>query len=814
MRQDRPGRGRERRREDVERAARLRLLVEQMPVVLWSTDADLRITSFMGAWGSSPPLEPDRIPGASLAEFLGVDDPKAPPIAAHQRALTGGSATYEAVWQARTFHVRVEPLRDASGTITGVVGAALDITERKRSEEELRKLSLAVEQSPASVLITDREGNIEYVNPKFTRLTGYSRDEVRGVNPSILKSGDLSPDAYRELLNTITSGTEWRGELHTRKKSGEFFWEAASISPIKNGQGKVTHFISVTEDITERKGAEEALKESEERYRILFQRSVAGVFRSTLEGQLLDCNDAFLGIFGWDSREELLSQHAPGLLSDPEERSDLLARLRKEGSVQNRELALRRKDGQPIWVLENVSLVPGRPGEPELLVGTVLDITDRKRAQEAMVHQAFHDELTGLPNRRLFEDRLSLAIGYANRSQKGLAVLYLDLDQFKQVNDALGHGVGDWLLKAFTERLEARIRQGDTIARMGGDEFAILLPIVEGAENAAALAKDLLHSFEKPMLALGHELFVTASIGIALFPIDGTDGETLLKNADNAMYRAKALGRNTIQLCTPELNRQAMERLALERDLRHAHARGEFDVHYQPFYATTSERIVGVEALLRWQRAGHGFVPPEEFVPVAEETRLIFQIGEWVLQTACRVVRAWKDMGFPELRAAVNVSRRQFHEPGLAETVARALEKTRLEPGSLDVEISESTAMYDPDRTLEVLESLRKLGIGLAMDDFGRGPSSLRYLSRLPIHRLKIGRSFITGMTEQREIAVIVDTVIAMAHSLGLKVIAEGVESDAQFSFLKDRGCDEVQGYWLTQPLPAAAVERMLKTSN
>ena len=814
MSQDHPGRSGERRRVDIERTERLRLLVEQMPAVLWSTDEDLRITSFMGAWTSSPPLEPDRIQGASLAEFLGVDDPKAPPIAAHLRALTGSSATYDAVWHERTFHVRVEPLRDADGAINGVVGAALDITERKRTEEELRKLSRAVEQSPASVVITDRQGNIEYVNPKFTRLTGYSPDEVRGKNPRILKSGEQPPEVYQELWSTITSGMEWRGEFHNRKKSGEFFWEAASISPIKNPEGKITHFIGVKEDITERKEAEEALKESEERYRLLFQRNVAGVFRATLEGQLLDCNDAFLRIFGWDSRGDLLSQHAPGLLSDPAGRSELLARLRKEGSVLNRELPQRRKDGQAIWVLENLSLAPGRHGEPEFLVGTVLDITDRKRTEELILHQAFHDVLTGLPNRRLFEDRLSLAIGYANRSRKGLAVLYLDLDQFKQVNDTLGHAVGDGLLKAFAERLEARARQGDTIARMGGDEFSILLPIVEGAENAAALAQDLLHSFEKPMLVQGHELFVTASIGLALFPIDGRDGETLLKNADNAMYRAKELGRNTVQLCTPELNRQAMERLALERDLRHAHERGELDVHYQPFYSTASERIVGMEALLRWKRADRGFVPAEEFVPVAEETRLIFPIGEWVLKTACREVRSWKDQGFPELRAAVNLSRRQFLEPSLAETVERALEETRLEPGSLDLEIPESTAMHDPDRTLEVLETLRRLGIGLVMDDFGRGPTSLRHLSRLPIHKLKIDRSFITGMTEYREIAVIVDTVIAMAHSLGLKVIAEGVESDAQFTFLKNRGCDEIQGHWLTQPLPAEAVERMLKTAN
>jgi diguanylate cyclase (GGDEF)-like protein len=487
--------------------------------------------------------------------------------------------------------------------------------------------------------------------------------------------------------------------------------------------------------------------------------------------------------------------------------------LRNEGSVQNLEFPLRRKDGQQIWVLENVSLIPGRGREPELLVGTLLDITDRKRAEEQVVYQAYHDALTGLPNRQLFEDRLSLAIAYANRSQRGLAVLYVDLDHFKLINDTLGHTVGDRLLEVVVKRMRQCVGEGDTIARMGGDEFTVLLPMVDEAE-AAEIAQRLLRSIERPILVQGHRLFATASIGISLFPIDGEDGETLLKNADNAMYRAKEVGRNAVQLCTPELNHRAMERLALENDLRRAHEREEFALHYQPFYATTTQRIVGVEALLRWRRPGFGLVAPEKFLRVAEETRLIFTIGEWVLHTACREVRTWQDMGFPKLRAAVNLSMRQFQEAGLVETVERALARAGLDPGSLDLEITESIAMHDPGRTLGLLGDLKKLGIGIAMDDFGTGQASLSYLTRLPIDKLKIDRSFIAGMTERRENAAIVDTIIALAHSLGLGVIAEGVESEAQFTFLKERGCDQMQGYWLSQPLPGTDFERILTAAN
>lgn len=679
----------ERRREDFERAERLRLLVEQMPALLWSTDSDLCFTSWAGAGLKHLNLEPGPALGMTLYEFFGTEE-DVRPIAAHRRALKGESLTYEGHWWGRAFQVHLEPLRDRDGEITGAIGVALDITERK--------------------------------------------------------------------------------------------------------------------------SAEEGLRESEERYRLLFERNLAGVFRSTPEGRILDCNDACFRIFGCDSRQEFLSRDAASFYFDPADREEVIARVRTEGSLTNFEIRFRRRDGQPIWALENLNLVAGTNGVSvgEVLVGTIVDITDRKRAEERIVHQAYHDALTELPNRRLFANRLSLAIASAHRLRQTLAVLCLDIDQFKLINDTLGHSAGDRLLLVIAERLAARVREGDTVARLGGDEFGILLPDVSSAEEAARIGQTALDQVAQPIGVDERQLFVTASLGIALYPGDGEDAETLLKNADNALYRAKELGRGSTQLCTAELNRRAEERLATENGLRLACQRDELTLLYQPTCAASDRRILGCEALLRWRRPGRGLVSPEEFVQAAEESGLILALGEWTLKKACADLRVWQEGGFPFLRMAVNLSMRQLQQSSLAAAVARTLEETGLEANSLEVEITESAAMEDPELTLSVLNDLRRLGVSIALDDFGTGHASLSYLKRLPIQKLKIDRSFVSELTRPDD-AAIVRAIIAMAHSLRLTVIAEGVEREEQLSFLHENGCDEVQGYFLSEPLSATAFEGLLR---
>ncbi|TLM99756.1 EAL domain-containing protein, partial [bacterium] len=438
---------------------------------------------------------------------------------------------------------------------------------------------------------------------------------------------------------------------------------------------------------------------------------------------------------------------------------------------------------------------------------------EKERAQDLfgqMKHQAYHDPLTGLPNRVLFNDRLNMAMAHARRNKEMLAVLFFDLDQFKTVNDTLGHAAGDLLLTEVAVRLAGCLREKDTIARMGGDEFTMLLPQISNEDSAVRVARKVLEVLQQPWLINGHEFYITASIGIAIYPADGEDTETVMKHADIAMYRAKEKGRNNYQLFTPAMNSRIVERQAMENSLRHALERGEFTVYYQPQVHTGEGRINGMEALVRWQHPDLGLVAPDQFIPLAEETGLIVPIGEWVLYTACAQNKAWQEAGWPPMRVTVNISANQFRQHNLADTVVRVLEKTGLEPKWLELEITESTAMKDVDFTVSVLRELSAMGVRLAIDDFGTGYSSLNYLKRFPINTLKIDRFFVRDIMTSKEDAAIVTAIIVLGQNLNLKVIAEGVETKEQMVFLKRRRCEEMQGYLFSKPVPAGDFELLL----
>ena len=665
----------------------------------------------------------------------------------------------------------------------------------------------------------------------------------------------------------------------------------------------------------ERRRAYSALKQSERRHRLLFERNLAGVYRNTVDGRMLECNDAFASILGYGSREELLHVPARELYFSAEEREQFVSAVREQGSIRGMEVCLRRKDGHAVWVLESVHLLgdvlegtviditdrkraetalrdsearyrlmaenstdliarttpdgifvyasdairnllgyepaevigtpirniihPGdRPALREIVPdahgqtfsyraqrkdGTVIwfestsralfdadgamteiisvsrDISERRRAEEQIEYQAYHDGLTGLPNRLLFRDRLTIALAHAKRQQAPLVLMFLDLDRFKIVNDTLGHSLGDALLRVVAARLRAVLREGDTIARMGGDEFTVLLADLKEARDAARIAQKLLETVAEPVRVEGHELYVTTSIGIAVFPNDGDTAELLLKNADSAMYQAKDAGRNSYRLCTQAMNSRAAERLSLENALRRAIDRGELVLHYQPLVRLETGAVEGMEALLRWNRPGHGIVPPATFIGIAEETRMIVPIGEWVLREACRHARNQEGR-----RIAVNLSPRQFQQSDLRDVVARALEESGLDPRLLELEITESTAMRNTDRTIATLAELRELGVRIALDDFGTGHSSLSYLRRFPIDRVKIDREFVAEIESSRSNRAIVSAVVAMAHGLDLAVTAEGVESEAQVAFLREQRCEEVQGFLFGRPMPPA----------
>ena len=527
---------------------------------------------------------------------------------------------------------------------------------------------------------------------------------------------------------------------------------------------------------------------------------------------IISVNPAFCEITGF-SRAEVIGKD-PRMLSSGRQDREFYAHMWKslqEAGKWSGEVWNRRKDGEvyPEWL--SVSTVKNSKGETTHYVGIFSDITERKQAEERVRHLAHYDALTDLPNRILFHDRLQQALIQAQRNREQVAVMFIDLDRFKIINDTLGHSIGDLLLQAVAGRLINCIRQGDTVCRQGGDEFVILLPKVHHAEDAALVAQKILDSIIQPFFLDRHELHISASIGISFYPGDGVSLEILMKHADVAMYRAKELGRNNYQFYFSSLNARAFERLALETSLRRAIEHGELDLYYQPLVDAKSGALIGMEALVRWHHHDLGLVLPGQFIPLAEETGLIVQIGEWVLRTACTQAQAWCKQGYGPLRMSVNLSARQFCQSDFAGSVRKIFADTGFDPHCLELEVTESMLMHNIEDNIITLNELKAMGISIAVDDVGTGYSSLSYLKRLPIDTLKIDRSFVGEMTENRNDAAIVEAIISMAQSLSLKVIAEGVENSEQRDFLASQQCDEMQGYLFSYPLPASQFAELLK---
>jgi diguanylate cyclase (GGDEF)-like protein/PAS domain S-box-containing protein len=560
-----------------------------------------------------------------------------------------------------------------------------------------------------------------------------------------------------------------------------------------------------------------ALRESEERFRSAFDYATIGMGVVSLDGRWLQVNHSLCDIVGYEDRELLSSN-----IRDITHREDLVSldeqiqRL-ADGTISSHQTEVRyaHKHGKEVWSHLGMSLVRDGQAKPLHLIFQIQDITDRKRAEEQLLHDAFHDALTGLPNRALFMDHVKMAIQRSRRSGDRLfAALFLDLDRFKIINDSLGHMVGDQLLVGIAHRLEACLRPGDTVARLGGDEFTILLEDLAETDDALDVARRVQEAVSQPFNIGGHEVFTTASIGIALSTTGYERAEDLLRDADTAMYRAKMMGKKRHVVFDKAMHDRAMELLQIETDLRRAITRKEFFLNYQPIISLTTGKVSSFEALVRWRHPERGLVMPSDFIPVAEETGLIIPLGQWVLNEACRQMREWQkiyriDKG---VTISVNLSSRQFSQSDLIDQISAALRESGLRPANLKLEITESMVMENFDTAIDMLTQLRGLGVGLSIDDFGTGYSSLSYLHRFPIDTLKIDRSFVTQMTDNTENAEIVRTIVTLARSLSMDVIAEGVESREQLRRLRDLGCDYGQGYLFSKAVgESQALEILLK---
>jgi diguanylate cyclase (GGDEF)-like protein/PAS domain S-box-containing protein len=695
---------------------------------------------------------------------------------------------------------------------------ASEFEERRQAEERHHLQAAALAAAANAIVITDHEGKIVWVNRAFTGMTGYSEEDVLGKNARVLKSGEQSDSYYANLWSTISSGTVWQGEIVNRRKDGSIYTEEMTITPVTGDADNLAnrYFIAMKQDITERKQIERALRQAEEKYRAIFEDAVVGIFRSTPGGRYIEVNPAMARMLGYDSAGELvanITDISRQVYVDPNRREELKRLLREQGTVKHFEYAIYRKDGSKLWFSENIRAI-SEDGVVVAYEGTNEDITDRKVAEERVQYLAYYDALTGLPNRTLLQDRLTKALADARRQKYKIALLFLDLDRFKDINDSLGHSVGDLFLQEVAERLKRFAREQDTVSRLGGDEFLIMLTHISDISDAAVAAERLMDAMTTGFVVQGHSLNVSCSIGISIFPEQGADCETLIKNADAAMYGAKESGRNNFRFFAEHMNARAAERLTLENSLRQALGKNELFLVYQPQMDIATGMITGLEALLRWQHPQLGLVPPDQFIRIAENSGLIVPIGEWVLRTACRQSRTWQGDGVPAVSVAVNVSAVQFRQEGFCQLIRRVLDETGLAPQYLELELTESLLLANADVTFSVLQELKDMGVTLAIDDFGTGYSSFNYLRQFRVSKLKIDRSFIRDIAVNPDDAAITTAIISMAKSLNLRVIAEGVENEAQMSFLRAHQCDEIQGYYFCKPLAVDKVADKLRGAH
>lgn len=710
------------------------------------------------------------------------------------------------------------------------------------------------------IIAADTHGKTEFINKTALELIGVRRDEFmhRPIDEVLnIIYEDSREKVVMPIEKVIESGSKilMEDSMLLTTTSGMELSIVGSLSPIKDDDEKIVGTVFVFRNITEKKLADDIIRHEKDFSRGIVDYANIFIIVLNTDGEIMEFNRYAESATGF-SREEVLQKKWFCTLIGKDNISSmraLIETLKSGVTPPAYELPLLCKDGRMIHVLWNNSMIYDKKGKPNRIIAMGSDITERKQAElklsqsyqeleavheelaateeelraqyeelqtsqealrgseEILKNLAFYDSITGLPNRVMLFDILHGALINAGKNDELVSLLFLDLDGFKSINDTLGHSYGDQVLKVWGDRLKNSVGECNTVARQSGDEFIILYPHIKNITEIELEADRVLELFQQPVSIGNHEIYVTASIGIATYPNDGDDGETLIKNADIAMYRAKERGKNNYQIYDPDMDARIVKRLKLESSLRYALKHEELSVHYQPIVNINSGIIIGMEALLRWKHPQSGYISPMEFIPLAEETGLIVPIGEFVLREACRQNKAWQDTGYSPLRMSVNMSARQFQHQDLIGEIQNILSETGLKPQWLSIEITEGVAIQDLDLTVSTIEKLRNMGIEVVLDDFGTGYSSLNYLKKLPIDSLKIDKSFLGDLNEKSEEIMIIKSIIMLAHSMNLKVVAEGVETPEQFGLLKGHACDMVQGFLFCKPLPPAELENMLK---
>jgi diguanylate cyclase (GGDEF)-like protein/PAS domain S-box-containing protein len=716
-------------------------------------------------------------------------------------------------------------------TAEGTIWILEDVGERKAAEERLQDLLLkqqAILENASVGIVFTRDGVIVHCNPRMEAIFGWASGTLNGKRSEVFFKDKADYQRFAEVVGpSLGAGELIDIEWLNVCRNGQQFWcrHLAKALPTTDGSQST---IWISDDITERKAALEALAQAQrsleqrvtvrtaelqkahQQLETMFHSAPLAIYARDRNSIVTSWNPAAEQMFGW-SAEDIIGRRAPTTPADQQAEADIMvSRVLAGETLLQLDLRRQRGDGTPVYL--NMTLAPLRDarGHIDGYLTIAADISERKAAEQQIEFLAYHDALTGLPNRLLLQDRFDQAAAQAERTGTRVALLFMDLDNFKQINDTLGHATGDVLLKAVSTRLRECVRDTDTISRQGGDEFVVVLRDLPDGHAAVPIVAKIMARLQEPLLVDGDELVTSASIGVTLYPDDGKDFDTLLKNADTAMYQAKATGRNAYHFFNEEMSLQAREHLTLRTGLRRAIEYEELELFYQPQFDLSSGRIVGAEALLRWHHGELGQVPPLKFIPVAEESGLIVSIGEWVMFEACRQASAWRASGLPDISVAVNLSAVQFRRGNVEQIVTRALEAASLPASALELELTESILIQNVEQVLVSVKRIKQLGVRLAIDDFGTGYSSLSYLKRFDIDKLKIDQSFVRDLASDPDDAAIVRAIIQMAHSLSLKTIAEGVEDQAMLEQLRSFGCDMAQGYHFARPMPAKEFARFL----